>query len=542
MKWKDFFEERILERGYCYYRSENVEDLVIKKDIITATVYGSEKYQVSITIGNGEIEEMECTCPYAEDGNYCKHMAAVLYAAEKESTVISFSDYEIEKCVEQADIYELKKFLIAILKKDDSLFLKLKSYLAKEPEEIDIKLYQKQIDMTIREYSGYYNYIEYDYAGSFIDKMIEYLNNDIQNLIDAHLLESAFELSGYLFLKVAAVEIDDSNGELGEFGYQCCEVWKEILNQADEELKEKIFLWLLSHLDGSLTNYIDDYLEDMFMNEFQEVKYLQKKLSYTEQKVSLMPFSDNWSRQYEHKKWIKYHITIMKQLKHSDDEILNYCYKYWKYDDIRKYCIDFWLEHGNDTKAISILEESLELDKNFPGLISEYRRLLKELYKKHGNQELYRKYLYQLVTGNANLEDFRELKSVYSHNEWLILREKIFSEISPYNAAVFYQEEGLYERLMKYVTNQPNIYELKKYEKILAQHYPEQVLTKYHDYLMKSAQNTADRKTYQEWANILCHMNTVKGGSECVRKIIEEWHHLYPRRKAMMQEIDKVKI
>ena len=31
-----------------------------------------------------EIEEMECTCPYAEDGNYCKHMAAVLYAAEKE--------------------------------------------------------------------------------------------------------------------------------------------------------------------------------------------------------------------------------------------------------------------------------------------------------------------------------------------------------------------------------------------------------------------------------------------------------------------------
>ncbi|MBR4319224.1 MAG: hypothetical protein IKP69_04135 [Oscillospiraceae bacterium] len=95
---------------------------------------------------------------------------------------------------------------------------------------------------------------------------------------------------------------------------------------------------------------------------------------------------------------------------------------------------------------------------------------------------------------------------------------------------------------MKYVMSQREIYELKKYEKVLSQHYPVQVLTKYHDFLMKSAQNVADRKTYQEWANILRRMTAIKGGSECVRKIIAEWHQLYPRRKAMMQEIDKIKL
>ena len=108
MQWKDFFEEHILERGYHYYRSGNVEDLSIRNDKITATVYGSEEYDVSILMDGREIEEMECTCPYAEDGNYCKHMAAVLYAAEKEPAVISSSVSEIETFVQQADIGELK--------------------------------------------------------------------------------------------------------------------------------------------------------------------------------------------------------------------------------------------------------------------------------------------------------------------------------------------------------------------------------------------------------------------------------------------------
>ena len=542
MKWKDFFEDRILERGYGYYRSGNVEDLLVRKEEITAVVYGTEEYDVSITLDGGEIMEMECTCPYAEDGNYCKHMAAVLYMAEKEPASVSCSASEIEVIVEQADISEIKKFLIEILQNDESLLLKLKSSLTKSPEEIDMKLYQKQIDRTIRNYSDHYGYIEYDDAGSFIDEMLEYLDYDIQKLIDRNLLESAFELSSYLFLKVSAVEIDDSNGELGEFGCRCREVWNDILAQADTKVKEKIFSWITAHLDSSIVDYMEEYLEEMLMEEFQEPEYLQEKLFYTEQRAAQIPYSDSWSRQYERENWAGYHITVMKQLHLSDEDILDYCQKYWEHSKIRRYCIDFWLEQGNDAKAISILEESLKLDEKYSGLIAEYRRQLKELYKKKGNQTLYQQYLHQLVTDSRKLEDFRELKSTYSSEEWLTVRESIFSETSVGYAAVLYEEEGLYDRLLKYVMKQRDIADLKRYETVLAQHYPEQVLKKYQDFLMKSAQDTADRKTYQEWANILRRMTYVQGGMECVKKILEEWHHLYPRRKAMMQEIDKIKI
>lgn len=40
---------------------------------------GSDVYYVVIEKENDEILHMRCNCPYAADGNYCKHMAAVLY-------------------------------------------------------------------------------------------------------------------------------------------------------------------------------------------------------------------------------------------------------------------------------------------------------------------------------------------------------------------------------------------------------------------------------------------------------------------------------
>lgn len=542
MKWKDFFEERILERGYDYYRSGFVEDLTVEEGVITAVVDGTEEYDVSILLENGAIDTMECTCPYAADGNYCKHMAAVLYAAEKEPVTKRYSASEVETFIEQADISDLKKFMIELLQKDQGLFLKLKSSLARNEKEFDICLYQKQIDQIIRKYTGYDGFIEYGDAGGFMDEILAYLDDDVQNMIDHQLYNSAFALSSYLFLRVSAVEMDDSNGELGEFGCRCREVWHQILSEADEAVEEKIYLWLIGHLDGSVVDYMEDYLEDMLMEEFQTQTYLQKKLLYTEQRAAEIPYTDKWSGQYKREKWARYHIRIMEQLHTDDNAILVYCRKYWEHSKIRNFCVRFWLERGNLAEAISLLEESLKLDERYPDLITEHLCQLKELYKKTGNQERYHSYLRQLVVKRPDIEDFRELRLLYSVEEWLSARESIFSEVSGYYAAALYAEEGLYDRLLDYVMRQHGIRELQQYEAILKEHYPEQVLKKYHDYLMKAAEHTADRKTYQDWAAILRRMLSVQGGAACVQNIIEEWHNLYPRRKAMMQEIDKIKI
>ena len=79
--WKNWFQPHILERGRTCFEEGRVSDLERTEDGYTATVEGTEEYEVEILMEGDAIEDMLCDCPYAEDGNTCKHMAAVLFAA-----------------------------------------------------------------------------------------------------------------------------------------------------------------------------------------------------------------------------------------------------------------------------------------------------------------------------------------------------------------------------------------------------------------------------------------------------------------------------
>lgn len=83
MNWEHLFRGIILERGYEYYIQGLVENIEIEAESIHATVNGTEDYEVEIGLNNGKIDYMYCDCPYAEDCNNCKHMAAVLYEYEE---------------------------------------------------------------------------------------------------------------------------------------------------------------------------------------------------------------------------------------------------------------------------------------------------------------------------------------------------------------------------------------------------------------------------------------------------------------------------
>ena len=79
MDWEDLFREVILDRGYDYYLEDAVELQNVTNDHIEAIVSGNEEYEVEIDFDHDRIVGMYCSCPYAEKGYNCKHMAAVLY-------------------------------------------------------------------------------------------------------------------------------------------------------------------------------------------------------------------------------------------------------------------------------------------------------------------------------------------------------------------------------------------------------------------------------------------------------------------------------
>lgn len=81
-EWEKLFAPHILQRGYDYYKRGAVVSLEFLDDEISANVMGSELYSVKTRFEHDGIAVWHCTCPYAEDGTPCKHLAAVLYAAE----------------------------------------------------------------------------------------------------------------------------------------------------------------------------------------------------------------------------------------------------------------------------------------------------------------------------------------------------------------------------------------------------------------------------------------------------------------------------
>lgn len=105
--WRDWFEERILERGEDY-AGWAVSDLKITPTKITANVHGSHDYEVGISLDQGEVTSMYCTCPYA-DRDYCKHMAAVLYCIEEEET--DEREEKIDAILDRLSLQELRDLI-----------------------------------------------------------------------------------------------------------------------------------------------------------------------------------------------------------------------------------------------------------------------------------------------------------------------------------------------------------------------------------------------------------------------------------------------
>ncbi len=66
----------VFQRGQAYFEEDAVERIRSSPQGISATVIGSEPYKVKLWIKKGSLE-YSCTCPHAENGNFCKHCVAV---------------------------------------------------------------------------------------------------------------------------------------------------------------------------------------------------------------------------------------------------------------------------------------------------------------------------------------------------------------------------------------------------------------------------------------------------------------------------------
>lgn len=561
MNWKSLFTSRILERGYDYYCMDAVENLDISEDLIRADVSGTEDYEVEISLENGEVTDMYCSCPYAEDGRNCKHMAAVLYGWEdarqeyeqdKSALFIQAHTTEafwkkqeaIQALVEQADISIVKSYLISALAENEKMLLRFYSAVCGGEQEEDVRPYTRQVDRIVRSYLGRNGYIEYHRADRFIMELGEILDNDVKRMMDSRHYRSAFQLMNHIFVLIGEVDMDDSDGGTGMLADKIYDLWTNLLDQVSADEKQNMFRWFTEHLDGSIIDYLEEYIERILMEEFWEKEYMPQKLSFVEDMLDKAEKSESgWDRSYDVGKWALKYLDLLEQQKASRTDMEKFCRQHWDNSSVRRYYINLCMKAKDYDPALKALDESLVLDKEYAGLLADYADKKKEIYLLRGEQDAYVKQLWNLALRYrpGELKVYKELKSQYSEEEWTLEREKIFQSLPGYaDANELYKEEGLYDRLLASVLRSPALYQLQRYEDVLKTEYPEQLLGKYREELEKMASRTSSRKTYQEIAGLLRRMKKIKGGSRLVGDILADWKEKYRNRPAMMDELSRL--
>ena len=576
MNWQKLFASHILERGYDYYCDGAVENIEIGRDDIRADVVGTEDYEVEISLNDGKVTDMYCSCPYAAGGNNCKHMAAVLYEwtadimdedepedtdnedmdndADAESMdlfepAVTVCDYKkksaaVEKLVTSAERDIVQAFLVSVLAEDKKLLLRFRNMVNKCATKEDVEDYFEQIDEIADRYLGRDHFINYYHAYDFMLELEEIIDKDVRRMIDNGSHISAFHVMNHIFVLLGNVDMDDSGGETSMLAEQIYQLWLELLTKVNAQDKRKMFIWFTTHMDGSVIDYLEEYIEQIIMEEFKEPEYEQDKLSFMEEMIEKAEKKDSgWSRDYAVGKWTVTYLKTLEEKNAPEDQLEEICKKYWNNSGVRRYYIDRYFEKKEYDRVLQVLDESIELDKAYRGQVLEYIQKKKEIYRLQGNKSAYIEQLWILVLEQSagDLDIYKELKAQYSEKEWLIKREELFKKLPP-NAHIdrLYKEEKLYDRLLAYVLKSSGLYAVQSYENVLKKEYPKQILSKYQGEVNKMASCTGNRKHYADLVALLRRMKRIKGGSEIVETIVEEWKIKYRNRPAMMDELSKL--
>lgn len=552
-----FIQPQILERGLNYYDEGAVDSLEETAAGYKATVCGTEEYCVEIEVTGGDrVHDMYCDCPYAEDGHYCKHMAAVLYAIEggmHEAVTkkdiwekIGDSRQELQDVINHISEEELRRLAMSLAENDTALRNHIMTQYSEVVDEKQVARLKMEVDRIAYENSDRSGFVDWRHASDYVRAMNIFLHEKVQALIDNGHYMQAFDLTNYVFYCIGNQDMDDSDGGSGWVADNCYEYWQQILNQCSDEEQSQMFQWFKAHQNGYVVDFMEDYVSDFLMDEFHDTELLEEKLAYLDEAIQKAGTDTDsgkfYSTHYGYVRNILQRIQVMEQLGYTEQEIREYRRQFRHFSDIRKMEIREYLEQKDYNNAISVLKESKELDAKYAGLVSDYSSQLIEIYEKIGESDAYREELeYQVFNcSQSKLDYVNRWKALCSDEEWVHYRDKIIA--SDKSRAILYdflEAEGLYKRLLDELVSVGYLPLLDRYEHALKKANPEQLRDAYISLIRQEAGGVADRKRYKELVKYLKKIMKYPGGKDCAKEIAADWRAMYYRRSAMMDELKK---
>jgi len=204
--------ERGFARGELYHKEARVTDLSIGHEVISARVLGTETYRVRLSCTNNRLT-YKCTCPFGEDGNFCKHCVAVGLAWLEQPVDKPTSKSSLESFLENMDHQQLVKLVLNEASRNRRLRDKLEFAEASSvPAGPNLSVFRKAITNATRT-AG----VDYYSMPRFARRLLDVIES-IRGLLQTGHATAVVELTEYAFtrLEKAIGTVDDSDGHFRE--------------------------------------------------------------------------------------------------------------------------------------------------------------------------------------------------------------------------------------------------------------------------------------------------------------------------------------
>lgn len=539
MKWQTRFPERILLRGYHYYLSHSVKDLKIYNNRIESYVEGSEEYKVEIDINDDKIVSMECSCPYAQDGHLCKHMAATLFEYTQDECIIDEDEYYDD--YEDRDYYDDEEDEYSTYQKEDDTVLKLLE------EETNIEKL-RFLALKVLKSDPSYNFMYKDVLQApliemsqtvYVDEAIklirdsneekelnQYISNMISLYIEHNELEQGMVFLQWLINEMASYTNCSFNVILNEA--------KKLLEKLNVNQKERMLIFLLDQVESR------NEIMDMIVENYNELTYVTIFVNEMNHWSNNLNYSFNTSMKQRREYFIKSFLKLAYE-KGLNEKILDSMIQdHQNLDCIKQWKIQRCIDNKDFTKARELLEKSY-LNCQDKRTKKNYLVQYKELLINQKDSEKLKDVLRELLRIDHDIKTYRELKKLYTREDFKEVRFELFSEYNydPFLLELYVEEKNWYS-LFKNLSMQSNINLLQRYEKSIPKELEPNIVQIYQEILEKKTQFSANRNVYREWAKTMIHMLKFQSGNQVVKEMLEHWRLIYSTRRAMQEELEIV--
>jgi uncharacterized Zn finger protein len=252
-------------RGVDYFRSGRVEPEAGGESRLRATVRGSVPYTVELWVDGGR-PEWSCTCPFAEDGSFCKHGVAVallldpaamdVLPEEPAPPVAASRADEAGLLAEHVDGLDRGRLVELVLEAADQDWQLRERLLAQaraaRGQGPDVAVWRGRIDAA---FTPYDDFVSYQEAAGWAGEVHELIDG-LGELCDAGHLEAAALLAEHAHRRAdeAIGYVDDSDGWLMGISERLAELHLQACAEGDPDPVELagrlVALELTSELDG----------------------------------------------------------------------------------------------------------------------------------------------------------------------------------------------------------------------------------------------------------------------------------------------------